>query len=194
MVSNLGIWIVMMTCDAQRARNAVMEQHRDSPVVVLTMLAVSAALDSLISFPDNPLRGLSNEIVGMAIAMNYHLSECLSALVEAPMDATWLEGPQAPSHVSIQASVERLRQELQDARAPLVTWRLQLPHDRGTGWDRRLHAVLHCIDELSYFDSFPPLLMVAAALREIQLDVQQGVIEMTAARQYSLVLHGSRRP
>ena len=183
----------MLTHDAQQARNAVLEQHRDSPVVVMTMLAVAAAVDSLLTFPDNPLRSLSPEITELAMTLHQHLSEGLSAMVEAPMDAIWLDGPLTPSQVSIQTSVERLRHELSTTRDPLVHWRLQLPHDSGTRWDRRLHGLLHCIDELSYFDSFPPLQMIAAAFREVQLDVQHGVIEAAAARQLNLAYSRARR-
>ena len=111
-----------------------------------------------------------------------NLSEMLSAVVECPLDLSWVEGPTAPSQTSIQGAVGRLRDEMAAARAVVVHWRLQLPPESGIRWDRRMHSVIHCADELEYYDRLPPFQMLAAWLREVQLDVQHRLNELQSIR------------
>ena len=50
----------------------------------------------------------------------------------------------------------------------------------GGQFDRRLHTVLWCIDERTYFDTWPPLRMLGSWLRTLQLDIQQALLNSNA--------------
>ena len=180
MASSLAVWLVMLAHDSQRSRNLVMESHADTPVVLMTLLALSAGLDHWLRFPGSPSGLRLPTLIGMATDLGPMVSECLSAMVEAPLDTTMFEEPSTPSQTSIQAEVDALHNELRGGRDAFVQWRLTLSNSMGAQFDRRLHTVLWCIDELTYFDTWPPLRMLGSWLRTLQLDIQQALLNSNA--------------
>ena len=177
MVSALASWLVILAHDSQRARNVVLPEHSDSPIVLLTLLAFSAALESFLRYPQAPFRQLLPVLVTLSIDLAPLTSEAMSAMVEAPLDTVVGEGHDRPGHADIQRETEQLREDLHRSKAEIVRWRLDLAPLHGVQLDRRLHAMIHCIEEIQYFDPWPPLEMIVYWLRNLQIEIQQAIVE-----------------
>ena len=177
MVSALASWLVILAHDSQRARNLVLPEHSDSPVVLLTLLAFSAALESFLQYPQAPFRQLLPVLVTLSSNLAPLTSEAMSAMIEAPLDTVVGEGHDRPGPADLQRETEQLREDLHRSRAEIVRWRLDLAPLHGVQLDRRLHTMIHCVEEIQYFDQWPPLEMIVHWLRTLQLDIQQAIVE-----------------
>ena len=73
--------------------------------------------------------------------------------------------------------MEILREQLVNALPDVVQHRLGQSQCAGTQFDRRLHGLILCINELSYFDTFPVLDLLGQHLRTYQVEIQRAVVQ-----------------
>ena len=184
----LAIRTTEQVADAQCARNATFPDATESPVIGILLLSVTAALDHLLLFPDNPMRAFSLTLVQMLCLLGPMASESVSALAEN--DFTWTEGTEHPTVTEVNDALDSLRRELEINKDHMVQWRLHLPYEQGIRFDRRLHSATLAIEEMRYYDNFTALTLVQTVLKAYQWHMQMALVEHKRDRTQARVPDG----
>ena len=176
--------------DAQYARNSLWPENASSPVVMLTLTSLCAALDQLMAFPYCPLPEMIPRLDAFVMGLAPLACETLAAMAEG--DATF-DPVNMPSQRSIQQEIEEIRAGLASCVQGMITWRLNLPPHDGVGFDRRVYSVILCSDELLYHDTFPMIGVIRHVLATMSTAIQASLAQR-AQLTGSAALQGAPRP
>ena len=177
MVAPLALGLASLMLEAQNARNAVFPEAIHCPVIALGFLAFSAALDHLLLFEGNPLRGYCPRLVALTAAIGPLSCDACGALAEG--DATWTSGDEDPTQAELDQELSLLRAELHNAIPQMIQWRLNIGRPEGIRYDRFQHALMVTIDELHYHENFGPLQAIRSAFARSQVLMQQALVDRT---------------
>eukprot|EP00435_Cladocopium_sp_Y103_P020513 s2457_g5.t1 len=161
---------------SQIARNSVFPDDFSSPVVGLLAMAFSSSLDHLLLFPGNPLRFLAPGLVDFATTLGPLVCELTSALAES--DAAWIH-EDSPAMAEVEHGIEQIRVSLAGAIPAMIQWRLGLSRADGIRYDRLQHSVKLTIEELEYYDGYPPLRVIKDGINALQMQMQHALTEQT---------------
>ena len=131
-------------------------------------------LDHLLMLEVSPLRNMLPRLTALAVTAGLLLADSLSPMAEGQSE--WINGADAPTQAQIQREMESLREQLINATPDVVLRRRQMCQTDGVRFDRRLHGVIMCIYELSYFETFPMLEVLGQHLRSSQVEIQRTLL------------------
>ena len=170
----LGIWLLRSWHDSQTARNSLFPDMVSSPEVFYAAMAFSMALDHVLLFTEVPLRNMIPSLVAISVTVGPVLAESVSAVAEGCSE--WMEGQESPTQAQIQREIEVFREQLVNALPDVIQRRSELSQQMGVRFDRRLHAVILCVHELSYYDTYPVIDLLGQHLRTYQVEIQRALV------------------
>ena len=153
--------MVQLSMDSQRARNALFPENSGNPLVLLTLLAAVCANRSLLQFPGSPLEDFLPCYTLMMAQMQLLVTEAYGAMGQG--EATFV-APNMPDQATFQRDVDRLRQEFREAGPHMASWHLSLEDRVAERHHLQLWSAISTLDEMEYFDTFPPLQMAKSGL------------------------------
>ena len=164
-MSQLANWTLGLAVDSQRARNLIHPQAADSPVVLASLVVFTAALTAWMRWDTVPTAGICPTLDLYVKVLERTAVMTLGAMVLP--DQAFLDRPLETSPGGLAMEMETLRGELQALVSPMVEWRRGVPGHIGSGMDRVTIALLQACEELSYFEGFPVLRVIAESVERI---------------------------
>ena len=187
-MASLAYAAMAMVADAQNARNSIFTDSASSPVVILLVMTVTAALQQFLNWEGNPITDLSPTLVAFLNEMGPLAAESAAAMSEG--DFQWNEGPTFPCSQEVQRLMELLRAELELNIETVAQYRLTLFGDMGQRFDRRLYAVILALDEVRYYENIPVLNLLQTTFSRFQWRAQSALVEQGRGQRPSSSMDG----
>ena len=161
MAYGLALWMVELGINSQRARDSLFPEASSSPLVLLTLLAAVCANRAVLQFPDSPLATHLPGWAMMTAHMQLLVTEAYAAMAQGGAN---LVAPNMPDPEALTREVERLRREFEAAVPYMVAWRLSLDDRTAARHHLHLWSAITTLDEMEYFDRFPPVRVAQSGL------------------------------
>eukprot|EP00435_Cladocopium_sp_Y103_P017950 s2498_g4.t1 len=159
-------WLTSLAIDAQRARIAILPHTADAPIVMQTLVLISACLMKWVFMEGTPVAGVCPHLVLLARTLDRVAIPTYGAQILS--DTAYLERPSDLSPAILANEMEQVRGDLHGLTQPLLLWRRRAPEHLCSAFDRITMAVLQACEEFLYFEAAPLLSMLNEHLTRLQ--------------------------
>ena len=168
-MSMTGRWLVKQSIDAQRARDAVMPAHSDSPAVMYALIVFATALLKWTTWEGTPTVQHAPNLCLFANVLDRLATMTMGAFCMPDMG--YLDRPEEVTPHGLVLEGQSIEAELEGLIGPLARWRADAPAHLGAGFDRLSLATIQSIEEFRYFESAGILNTLSDRLQAIEATI-----------------------